>query len=84
MLQRADPAARALTMALVPAFAVLVFFGAGVDMIHSLVRDRAHRYAVGVIEDGGETLAMSLLVAIAYIAAVGDRYAEGTLRRGRS
>lgn len=84
VFQRGDPASRALTVALAPAFAVLVFFGAVVDMIHSLIRDRAHRYAAGVIEDGGELLAMSLLVAIAYIAAVGDQYVVGTLRRDRS
>ena len=80
-LHRADPAARGFTMGLAPAFAFLVFFGAGVDMVHSLVADRDLRYAVGVIEDGGEMLAMSLLVALAYLAAVGGSVAGTSSRR---
>lgn len=68
VLRRSDGASRLLTAALALPFALLVFFGAGMDVIHSLLSDRTSRDIVGLIEDGGEMIAMSLLVAITWWA----------------
>ncbi len=75
LLRRDDPASWRLSVVLMPPFAMLVFFGAVVDFFHSFLRDGAYRYAAGVIEDGGEMLAMSVLVAIAYWATRGGEQA---------
>lgn len=45
-------------------FAVLVFFGVGVDLLHSFAQARGWP-GCGVIEDGGEMLAMSAITAYA-------------------
>jgi hypothetical protein len=42
-------------------FGIVVFFGAFVDMVHMAVRERVLRHALGIIEDGGEMFAMSLV-----------------------
>lgn len=68
ILRRGDVASRSLSVALSAPFALLVFFGAAVDILHSYARDTPYRYAAGVIEDGGEMVAMSLLVAVTYWA----------------
>ncbi len=56
--------------ALLLLFAGLVFFGVAVDLLHSIVARLGVR-GLGVIEDGGEMLVMSLLAA----------YASGLVRR---
>jgi hypothetical protein len=71
-LRNGDTAGRSLSVALALPFAVLVFFGVVVDVLHSLVRDRSYRYAAGIIEDGGEMLAMSALVTIVYWVTRGE------------
>jgi hypothetical protein len=71
--RRGDAASRSLTLTLLLPFSVLVFFGAVVDTLHSLLSNRAYRYAAGVVEDGGEMLAMSVLVAIVYWATRPER-----------
>lgn len=63
-----EAASRRLTAALVPPFAALVLFGVLGDVVHSLSRGGRFHYAAGVIEDGGEMIALSLLVAAAYWA----------------
>lgn len=68
LLRGNDPAGRSLSVAVALPFTLLVFFGVVMDMLHSLARDSPYRYATGVIEDGGEMVAMSLLVALVYRA----------------
>jgi hypothetical protein len=46
-------------------FAVLVGFGAGVDMLHQLVRGTILNDLVATIEDGGEMLAVTLICTYA-------------------
>jgi hypothetical protein len=57
------PGARNIDLALL--FGVLVFFGAGVDFVHAYGDSRGWR-GLGLLEDGGEMLAMSLIAA--YVA----------------
>jgi hypothetical protein len=66
LLRGGDPEGRSLSVALALPFTLLVFFGVVMDMLHSLARDSSYRYATGVIEDGGEMVAMSVLVALVY------------------
>ena len=68
-LRHGDRRSWALCGALALPFALLVFFGAVMDVVHSLLRGHSYRYAAGVIEDGGEMVAMSLLAAMAYWAS---------------
>lgn len=56
--------------ALLLLFAGLVFFGVGVDLLHAIVA-RLGILGLGVVEDGGEMLVMSAIVA----------YTTGLLRR---
>lgn len=56
--------------ALLLLFAGLVFFGVGVDLLHSIVARLGFR-GLGVVEDGGEMLVTSVIVA----------YAAGLVRR---
>lgn len=55
--------ARMLSAALAPGLLLLLFFGGGIDLVHSMMRDHPVREVLGLIEDGGEMLAMSLLTA---------------------
>lgn len=66
VLWRGDQASRALTIALLPPLALLAVFGAGGDLVHSLARGQSFRYVAGLVEDGGELVAVSVLVAVAY------------------
>jgi hypothetical protein len=59
--RRSAPASRQATHGLAVLFGVLAFFGAFVDMVHMAVRERVLRHALGIIEDGGEMFAMSLV-----------------------
>ncbi len=71
--RQADPASRRLVRHLLALFAALAFFGVVVDMLHSVAN--AHQIAgLGVVEDGGEMLVMSIIFA----------YAIGRLRQSGS
>ena len=76
---RGDPGSRALSATLALPVALLVFFGAAMDVAHSLLRGHPYRYAVGLIEDGGEMIAMSVVVACVYWAARRDAATHVTL-----
>lgn len=54
-------AARKASLGIGQLFGLLAFFGAVVDMAHSAVAGRILKAAIGVLEDGGEMLAMSLI-----------------------
>ncbi len=84
LVRRGDAASRTLTLKLGLPFAALVFFGVFVDVVHSFLADPSYRYAVGVIEDGGEMLAMSVLVAVAYSLRPIDRRSANRYARTRS
>ena len=61
---------RRITLDLGLLFGLLVFFGVGVDFLHSaLTVGKRSDFAVGLIEDGGEMLAMSLLVWYSFRSA---------------
>ncbi|HSL23228.1 MAG TPA: hypothetical protein VK886_16995 [Vicinamibacterales bacterium] len=66
VLWRGDPASCALTLALAPPLALLGVFAAGADFVHSLSRAHSFRYLTGLVDDGGEMVATSLLVAVGY------------------
>lgn len=66
MVWRGDAASRALTLALVPPLALLGTFAVGADVVHSLSRWQSFRYLTGLIEDGGELVATTLLLAVCY------------------
>lgn len=60
--RQADPASRRLVRHLLGLLAALTFFGVVVDMLHSVAT--AHKIAgLGVVEDGGEMLVMSIILA---------------------
>ena len=50
---------------------VLVIFGVGLDMLHSMIDVMAVRYVMGMVEDGGEMVTMS--VTCWYLMTVVDR-----------
>ena len=45
----------------------LVFFGVGMDMIHSIARSPVWGHILGIIEDGGEMLVMSVTVWFVFL-----------------
>lgn len=58
---RGTAEARNLSRDLALLLGVLVFFGVGVDMLHSLVQPEYLKRILAVIEDGGEMYAMSVI-----------------------
>ena len=73
LASRHDAASRSLNRALVPAFGALVFFGVFVDVLHSWFRGGPYSYVTGVIEDGGELVAMTAIVMVAHLVTRGGR-----------
>ena len=68
---RAAPAVRRTLLDFALLLAVLVFFAVGVDMLHSMTGPSGSLYrAVGVLEDGGELVTMSVMVWYAFLTAV--------------
>jgi hypothetical protein len=67
--RRSSAEARRASRVLGLLFAILVFFGVALDMAHEAVSGRFLRHALGVIEDGGEMLAMSLICWFAFALA---------------
>lgn len=72
------PDAHRVTKALAGAVALLATCGILVDAIHSLLAQSALRGALIVIEDGGEMLAMSAIVAIAFQLWIQARASRST------
>lgn len=68
---KADKNAREISRDLTMLFVILVGFGVGLDMLHSMITPLWARYALGLIEDGGEMLTMS--VTCWYLFTVVDR-----------
>lgn len=64
------PRSQNLTRTLLPGLALFAFFGIGVDLLHSMVGDPRWRYAVGLLEDGGEMVAATFLVGSAWAYSV--------------
>jgi hypothetical protein len=62
---RASAESRRAARGIARLFAVLVFFGAFIDMLHSAAQPPLLRAALGIVEDGGEMLAMSLVCCYA-------------------
>ena len=56
-----DFATRAFTRTLLALCGLLILFGAGVDMLHVLLIERADNF-LATLEDGGELLTLSLMV----------------------
>jgi hypothetical protein len=46
--------------------ACLIFFGAGVDLLHQMASESRFNRWVGTLEDGGEMVVVSLLVAFLF------------------
>ena len=70
--KRGGPRSRDVTRTLLPGLALLACFGIGVDLLHSMVGEPGLRYAVGLLEDGGEMVAATFLVASAWAYTVGS------------
>lgn len=66
IIWRGGARSRDITRRLLPGLALLAFFGVGVDLLHSTIGDPGIRYPVGLLEDGGEMIAMTFLVARAW------------------
>ena len=64
---RADSDLRRFSRRLTYRFALLVFFGLGLDLVHSALLGTSIR-GIAVTEDGGEMLAVSLIVAFVWSA----------------
>lgn len=65
---RGSASARHASQDLALLFAALVFFGVGVDMLHTIAGRGATGVLLGVMEDGGELLVISMTVA--YLAVL--------------
>lgn len=65
------PAYRALSRRLAGCLALLAFFGVAVDVVHELPVAHAAYDLLIVVEDGGELVAMTLLLAVLAAAALG-------------
>jgi hypothetical protein len=57
---RSGNEAKSFSIAMAALFGILVFFGVGVDMLHSALRDMPGGSLLGLLEDGGELVAVSL------------------------
>jgi hypothetical protein len=68
VLRRSESHGRWLSIALAVPFALLAFFGAAMDLGHSMLRGHGFYYVGGLIEDGGEMVSMSVLAAVTYWA----------------
>ena len=66
VIRHGGPPSREISRRLLPGLALLAFFGVGVDLLHSTIGDPGIRYAVGLLEDGGEMIAATFLVASAW------------------
>ena len=72
--RRAGTGARALSRALVVLIAALVFFAVVVDQLHVALYEEGQRAGVlGVAEDGGELLVLSVVVAVIVGAVSAER-----------
>ncbi len=76
---RAAPGVKRFSRHLFYRFAFLAFFGLGLDLAHSALLHTSVR-GVAVTEDGGEMLALSLIVAFVWSQVRGARGAEQPTR----
>jgi len=86
---RAAPAVRRTLQDFALLLGILLFFAVAVDMAHSMAGPSGFWYrALGVLEDGGELVTMSVLVWYGFQSAVLDapprRFLLDRLRRSRS
>jgi len=86
---RAAPPVRRTLLDFALLLGVLVFFAVAVDMLHSLAGPAGFWYrAIGVLEDGGELVTLSVLVWYAFLNAArdapGERFLLDCLRRSRT
>lgn len=58
---RSNPADRRISTILIVMLAFLAFFGVAVDMIHVIVMNTKLGGVVGIVEDGGELVVMSVI-----------------------
>lgn len=63
---RGDPAARSFSRSLLGRLLLLVFFGVVVDMINVMIVHPVWTLALGVVEEGGEMVMMSVIVWFVY------------------
>ncbi|MCP4384679.1 MAG: hypothetical protein GY798_25245 [Hyphomicrobiales bacterium] len=61
-----DPDTRRFTRGMPALVALLAFSGAVVDMLDIVVKGRALKKVLGIIEDGGEMIVASLIVAYTF------------------
>jgi hypothetical protein len=61
---RADPGARRVSRRLLGRMAVLAGFGVGVDLVHAMIPHGAWHAVAGIVEDGGEMVVLSAIVAL--------------------
>jgi hypothetical protein len=61
---------RRLTLRLLVALAGLATFGIGIDALHSMIDHDPWRYRLGIVEDGGELLSMTVLLWLVFVHAV--------------
>lgn len=73
---------RRLTLWLLIALAGLAMFGVAIDALHSMVDHDPWRYRLGIVEDGGELLSMTVLLCLVFVHAVEGRQGVGA-RQGR-
>jgi hypothetical protein len=71
--------ARFFTIRLLLWIAVFAFFSVVLDMVHAI--SRSYKFAFGVIEDGGEMLTASVLVAMLLAAVLSQPEGERTARK---
>jgi hypothetical protein len=76
---------RRVTLRLLVALAGLAAFGVGIDALHSMIVHDPWRYRLGIVEDGGELLSMTVLLWLAFVHTVEGRAASprppGSARR---
>lgn len=68
--RRSGPAARQLGLQLIGALLLLVAFGVAIDALHAFVPRGPWSYRLGIIEDGGELVAMTLLLWLTMTHAI--------------
>ena len=61
---------RRMTRRLLAALAGLAAFGVGIDALHSMIEHDPWRYRLGIVEDGGELLSMTVLLWLVFVHAV--------------
>lgn len=63
------PGGQGLSIRLLAALAVLAAFGVAADALHSIVTSNPWHYRLGMLEDGGELLAMSVILWLVFTHA---------------